>query len=185
MGARCFTWNNWRGSGKCEKPCEGAQAPPKGWRLFHVEHSKSMEAQTVRFRGAVLSRKDSGPAFWRTVAYNYGRLAIAQCKWGVFHVGPLAPMCSPLAGDVSRVRRLLRRREGCSYAWTVVLCESRISCWKLSRRDLALTASDLNVPRGTLRLDFRRVSGSGLHTTQCFTWNGDSPSSDLLGGVRL
>src|SRR5215469_5219007 len=174
MGARCFTWNNWRGSGKCEKPCEGAQAPPKGWRLFHVEHSKSMEAQTVRFRGAGLSRKDSGPAFWRTVAYKLRQARNCAMQMGSVPRWTLSPMCSPLAGGVSRVRRLLRRREGCSYAWTVVLCESRISSRKLARRDLALTASDLNVPRGTLRLDFRRVSGSGLHTTQCFTWNGDS-----------
>ena len=63
MGARCFTWNNWRSSGKCEKPCEGARAPAKGWRLFHVEHLNSMEAQTMRLRGAGLSQKDSGPAF--------------------------------------------------------------------------------------------------------------------------
>jgi len=69
MRARCFTWNNWRGSGKCEKPRERLKRPqglaivPRG--TLEVDGN----ANGLLQRGCAFA-EGFRASLLRTVAYN-------------------------------------------------------------------------------------------------------------------
>ena len=80
MGARCFTWNNWRGSGKCEKPLRGTEWPAKGWLAsvprgtLEVDETQTVRLEGLRFRGRIQGQ----PSQDRRLQLQQARKLLAQ-----------------------------------------------------------------------------------------------------------
>ena len=79
MGARCFTWNNWRGSGKCEKARERLKRRPRAgdcstWNTRSRWKRKPPALGGLGFRGRIQGQ----PSQDRRLQLQQARKLLAQ-----------------------------------------------------------------------------------------------------------